>query len=510
MSRAARVEDGYAYCGTCYRRVFKPACCSQCGGTTRAREGSDEPICPKCRRNNRTCCRCGKPVNKAGRIVRGKAVCASCAHYFTAPKPCANCGRLSRRLSRAPDSGFNEPVCDHCRNQAFETCCMCRRYRKVERRDEADRPLCGDCGSVEPVRHLCPDCGIDVPGGGGSRCDECALRDRACRRAGLNRELLEQHWVRSLFDDFCAWDRLRAARGDIAVMIDRYATFFATIDQNCISPGEITQQRLFDLFSAEGLRRGFRVVSFLCTQLGLEWDADALGDMIEARRIREQAQLWPGQPWAMELQRYVDHLDHRESRALKRKTVRMYQSVAAALADSAGVRSLGDLTQAHVQRYLRRHPGQVANLSSFVGYLREEFGIEIELKKKPKDPLRTRERKLLQRVQSLATRLDVETDGRRARAMLVALLAGLYQVPIQDLLAMSSEDVSSQSWGFVIRLGDREIRVDGRVSELFGRWAPIPPRGGPSLVFQGRNGVQPLSYDAVRYHRESSVLETER
>lgn len=502
MTRATRVEDGHAYCGTCYRRVFKRVECSICGGATRARNDGRKPVCQACRRKDRSCSRCGKPIDKAGRIIRGMAVCASCAPYYAERKACANCGQLSRRLSRAPEQGFDEPVCDRCRNRDHETCSVCRRYRPVERRDAAQRPLCRECAADEPVRHACPVCGSHVPGGGSSPCAECALQDRVRRRVTLNVELLEQPWVRSLFEGFCAWEGLLKVAGNMTRRIDQYAVFFAEIDRSCGEPQGVNQKRLFDVFGAEGLRRGFLPVSFLSQRLAFEWDCAALENMIELRRIHEHQETWRDRPWATGLQRYMDELWASTSPPLKAKTVRMYQAAAASFVQIAGVETLCAITQAHLDRYLKRHPGQAANLSAFIRHLRQFWNADLELPKKAEVPLSKKDQALVMRVRSLTRSLECVSDGRTARALIAALLAALYQVPLKDVLALSSGDVAEEDGAFVLWPATRDVRIDGRLAELFRRWLPLPQLGG--LLFVGRNGLQPLSDHAVRYQLQVS------
>lgn len=497
MIKAARVENGHAYCRTCYSRVFKRVSCSACGGPTRAHAHDCKPVCPTCRRKDRRCSRCGKPVIKAGRIVAGRAVCASCSIYYAEPRPCANCGRLSRRLSKAPGQGFDKPVCDRCRTGGFKTCSVCRRYRKVHRYDERQRPVCSQCSAENPARHPCPDCGVAIPGTGSSRCEDCNTKDRIRRRIRLNVELLEQPWVRSLFEGFCGWQGLLKVAVNMAARIDRYAVFFATIDRNCAAPSEVTQRRLFDLFGAEGLRRGFLVVSFLCERVALEWDAKALEDMIEMGRIDRQAELWRDRGWYAGLRRYVDELQKSGPPRLRQSTIRMYQATAANFLEAARVETVGDIMQQHLERHLKRHAGQAANLSPFLRHLREVYEIDLALSKKPGTSIQSKDRALVQRVQSLTQRLHSATDGRDARALLATLLAELYQVPLKYVLAMSAEDVVVDSDVIVLWPDTREVRLDGRLAALFRRWLPIPE--GANLVFQGRNGVQPLSYHTVRY-----------
>jgi len=245
-------------------------------------------------------------------------------------------------------------------------------------------------------------------------------------------------------------------------------------------------------------------VSFLCDRLGLDWDASLLEDMIETRRIDQQALEWRGKLWAAGLQRYVDELDQRGPPQLRRKTVRMYQTAAGSLLEMAKVDSLGALNQAHLDRYLKRHPGQSANLSPFVRHLRERSGLALELKKKAGTPLPKKDRALVLRVRSLTIRLEAETDERRIRALLVTLLADLYQVPVKDILALSTSDVVKERGSIILWPGARDVRIKGRLAEWFSRFIHLPQGDGPDLLFAGRNGVQPLSYDAVRYHLQAS------
>lgn len=317
------------------------------------------------------------------------------------------------------------------------------------------------------------------------------MKDRVRRRVRLNVELLEQPWVRSLFEGFCAWEGLPKMAGNMTRRIDQYSVFFAEIDRSCSAPQEVNQKRLFEIFGGEGLRRGFLPVSFLSQRLAFEWDASALADMIEMRRIHGQQQTWRDRPWGIGLQRYMDELWACTSPPLKAKTVRMYQAAAASFVEAAGVETLSVITQAHLERYLKRHPGQAANLSAFVRHLRQSWEVNLELPKKAEVPLSKKDQALVRRVQSLTRSLESVSDGRTARALIAALLAALYQVPLKDVLALSAGDVTEEDGAFVLWPATRDVRIDGRLAELFRRWLPLPQPGG--LLFVGRNGLQPLS-----------------
>lgn len=312
----------------------------------------------------------------------------------------------------------------------------------------------------------------------------------------LNVELMEQPWVRSLFEGFCAWDGLPKQAGNMTARIDKYAVFFATIDRNCDGPSGVSQERLFALFGGEGLRRCFLPVSFLCERLALNWDVTVLDDLIEVGRINHMTEAWRSEPWFDELREFTDELDRRPN-PLKRKTIRTYVTAAGGLLAMAQVESLSAITQTQLNQFLRRHAGHAANLNAFVRHLRERFGVALELKKRPVAALPKKERAVVEKVKSLAERLETETDQRRARAFLAALLASLYQLPIKSVLALSVGDVVMGSEELVLWPETHRIRVEGRLAEFLRRWLlPLPASG---YLFVGRSGVQPLSYDTIRY-----------
>src|SRR5699024_3299759 len=183
MPKAVRVEDGYAYCRKCYQVTFEATRCGRCGGGMRAHYNDTDPVCRECKRTGRTCLRCGGTFRKAGRLVRGGAVCSSCAPHFRPATACSACGQPSKRVSRV--SWFDGPVCDSCRKPDHVTCAVCRRHRSCAGETAEGKPVCRDCLPGEEITHACPDCGEQTPGGGRAPCRGCAVTRRAWCRARL-------------------------------------------------------------------------------------------------------------------------------------------------------------------------------------------------------------------------------------------------------------------------------------------------------------------------------------
>lgn len=499
--KATRIWAGTAYCATCYRREFKQAACRTCGAIARFHVKDEARVCRPCDRRARTCLRCDRPVPEAGLMVGGKAVCPSCAPHLQEARTCPACGSSVRRLSRCEDAGFDEAVCDACRRTVQATCSRCRRHRPVVAWDEADRPLCQACAGATPASHECLDCGASVPGDGIGRCRSCEIAHRARRRTTLNIELLEQDWVRALFAAYCSSGLLPRHAGDIAALIDRYARFFAQLDRECTAPRQVTQERLLEIFGADGLRRAMKVVGFLATALQLDWSAAVQEDTVERARIEERLTRHREEAWAGLLCRYSDAL---HGRGVSQKTVRMYLAAAAGLLGSCGATAAGDVEQDHIDRYLKRKPGAAASLTPFVSFLAGQAGKPLRPGKLRRgDPVR-REKATIAKVRTLLQRLEGPVSPRERPPVLIEVIALLYAVPRKQVAALRKEEVRELAEGRLVLWPDGlKVVVEPVVARPL---AEQMAGAVGELVFPGRNGVQPVSVAGRRLVVPSAQL----
>src|SRR5947209_4370850 len=369
IAKATRIENGYAYCANCYKQVFPHKPCTRCGQSMRAHERDRCPVCSSCKRQNRTCARCLRPIAKAGMIVEGKAICRSCVSFYREPKECFACGKLSSRLSCSPSKGILDPVCDHCRTLDYRTCRVCRKHRKVNHLDENGKAICNKCSVPGSATRTCQACGKTVAGGGNARCPECSIADALSRRVRLNLELLEQPWVRDLFLRYCESSKLRASVGNMPGRIDKYAIFFREIDKSGTKHQDMSQSSLFKMFGAEVLRRQFLVVSFLVEELQIDWKDQVAEDLVERKRTESILSRWQDKPWFGRLQDYSEHLSRNDNQHVSAKTIRMYVNAAAGLLEHSGIGAVTELSQPHVDAFLTKVPGNAASLTRFLRFI---------------------------------------------------------------------------------------------------------------------------------------------
>lgn len=316
-----RNHAGRSYCDACYQREFPHMPCAACGEDCRAKRGTVVPYCRRCEAERRLCKGCGRPAPRAGMYHEGEVVCPSCVPKYKPKEPCPACGEPSSRLSRI--GGEGDAICDHCRNgHDHATCGTCGRYRR-QADQIAGKPICVEC--VEGITHICPDCVKDVPGGGESRCRECAARARGRAQVEACCETLHQTWVQDLFRRHCEADLLSAPRGDVVRRIEKAAAFFATMDSTMDSAAAVTSDSLLEAYGPEGLRRASKAVLFIIGSLHIAWPMDATEAFAEKGRIQSMLEAIIDRPWAGDIAAFVDFLRSPDrAKRLRLKSLRMY------------------------------------------------------------------------------------------------------------------------------------------------------------------------------------------
>ena len=449
----------------------------------------------------RTCLRCERPfAGKAGRIVGGRPACPACAPAFLDLVSCPACGRPTRRLGRMP--GREGMACEGCRRKATHaTCRACGRHRRIGQRDGDGRAVCMSCVGEAPPVHDCPGCGAATPGTGAAPCRVCSLRSRVERRIGLCTEMMSQPWARALFQEFCGWDGLTRMAGNMTRRIDAYAACFSVIDRHCASRDALGQDLLLRLFGAEGLRRHHVVVRFLVGRLALNWEPGRTEAFTEAGRAEALLAAADERPWGPVLRAYHDHLVR--DPALRPETIRLYLNAADGLLRQAGHADLAFLTQADVERYLRRKPGQRASLARFLAYAAVATGTRLTspARKRRVGP-KARDKALLRDVRALLDRLNRAGNVGEGRAVLAAAISKIYAVPLSAVLKLRAPDVAVDGAAVILWPGRLAVDLSPTLAEALLCWASWDG----SYLFPGRNGAQSLSRDAVRHYLHARPL----
>lgn len=492
-----RNHAGRSYCDACYKRGFEHMPCAACGETCVAKRGTVVPYCRRCETAQRLCKGCGRHVPRAGMIHEGEVVCPSCVPNYKTKEPCPACGEPSSRLSRV--GGEGEAICDRCRNeQDHVTCGICGRYRRKADTAPA-KPICVEC--VEGITHTCPDCQKDVPGGGKSRCRDCAARARGRAQVEACCETLHQTWVQDLFRRHCEADLLTAPRGDVVKRIEKAAAFFVKMDSTMASAAAVTSDSLLAAYGPEGLRRASKAALFVTNALAITWLPAATDDFAERQRIKAMLDEIGGRPWGSDIAAYASDLQSQaRARPLRLHTVRMYLRAAITLMERAQVDAVSDLEDENLRRFEARHRGHRASLSAF--YAWAQLTPSPGKSKQPAADAKALERALISKSAVLMNALASSTSPAQAMALTAALISTLYAKPLRSVLQLRARDISKHR-PVVIQLEGDEITLGENVGESLRQCTGAY---SDSFIFVSPRREGPISESTVSYHVKSIMM----
>lgn len=375
MDKAKRVEDGISYCSTCYARSFKRLVCGGCGMFKRILATKDNARCQACLANM-PCIRCrnvGRPIGK--RTAQGP-VCNGCYRYFVEPRPCEICKEPSRQLSLFRTADCEKMACSRCRRSAHRTCALCGKHRPCAPTAEG-RWQCRLCTNVGSV--VCESCSSPMAAGNGKRCKACYWAARCQHSAMQLVELLRSRRTRESFFAFATWLPTQASAQRSAMRLARHAEFFEMLD--CAGDQPWTGEFLLERFGAAALRRYELPVRWLQLRHDVKLPAEAKAREADRRRVRNAVAQAPRDSLARDLLEAFDTELRRRHQAgkLTERSIRLAFRPAVALL--AEVDPLGKCipTQAALERYLSTTPGQRAAVSTFLGFLKSNCGIELRL-----------------------------------------------------------------------------------------------------------------------------------
>jgi hypothetical protein len=213
-----------------------------------------------------------------------------------------------------------------------------------------------------------------MPAGYGNRCETCALKQRIVKITQLNCKKLSKQDVISLYQEFSEWLNQRVGLRQAVSSLSRYVKFFIEIESMAYE--SISYQKLILKFSAAGLRRWMIPVEFLLQKHNLSVIEHEKTEDSESRQISNLMNQLPiDSPLRPVIEGYHNYLLLRkESGQSKIRSVRLAIKPAIALLQFTGLKEMP--CQSDLEGYLRRKPGQRAALSGFVGFLRDQYGVE--------------------------------------------------------------------------------------------------------------------------------------
>lgn len=375
VSKFSRVESGRHYCSTCYARCFKKRPCPGCGTPSRLHISDPAAQCRKCLAA-RPCIRCHRTGRALGLMLPKGPVCNSCYVYFREPHRCSICSQLTRRYLRSgPDESV---VCLQCVGSDNKTCGVCRHHRSCTARSDGTW-ICRKCGS-EP-HTICQVCQAAVEPGRNGRCETCYWQGRCKQRGEQLTELFRLEPVRQAFSSYVRWATGHTDAKRLCLALARHADFFSTLDQH---PNAIWGEAfVLRVFGTGRLRKYELPMRWLQEQRALVLTPEAKQANAEIQTSRKLVQNLPnGSAASAVLQAFFDELYARvEAGKIKPRTMRMALRPAVSLLLATSPVGATMPHQVALNDMLRDAPGQRAAVSTFLGFLKAHYSVELVAQK---------------------------------------------------------------------------------------------------------------------------------
>ena len=486
MAKAWVIADGLRYCGACYRHRFQPVPCEGCGTLTRSLGGRIPARCKRCNTQGRQCLRCGRPVPVAALVMPDGVACPSCVRYFTPPKPCAVCGRMSRWVSKDVKAGFMEPTCEKCRRRGHRVCSGCHKHRPPAGVDPEGRVLCRTCLSRGDEPFLCPQCGNPGRPHSARRCEECYWKDSVDKKLQDSLPQLSRPWVRDAFQGFVGKLKARIGAHKAAVKLPYYLRYFVALDTAFDAPGHITAERLIAVFGRDGLSH-YTIPHGYLQQTGLIPADDDAAILMAAERMRWEKILAraDGQWYAALLRRFSQYQEATSRRYRDRgwrgaharfgpRTITNTLQAAAQFLHfltSQDAAAAQQIQQMHVDRFLVEHAGLRNNLRAFVRYLnrKERLFRPIQIVQVTEN-LRPHNILPRDRYTALLTAWLNPHDSAVKEA-LICLLMLLYAQSLTRIVRLRLSDITRGQDGiYRVAFSKTEIALDPRVGTIMERY----------------------------------------
>lgn len=456
MDSVRRIYKGARFCLSCYRREFKRAKCFKCGEVARVYVRDPEAFCKTCeRKKGYPCYRCGKQDYEIGLQTEYGPVCKSCAVYFREPKVCAWCNTPSQRISKYLKYGIKERICQTCASRELKgTCQRCHRSRFLIETSDGDKicKTCADKGNV-----ICPQCGDVYPAGfGNTRCPDCYFKDLLFRKVEINVKGFSSDEIPKLFREYGGWLLKTYGSNKASVVVNRHYKFFQNLD--VIWQEVPPYDTLLAHYNPEGLRHYRTPMRFLTETGYIQVDTDVKE---RASLLLQIGRMMGSFSASKKINSVLNQYHARlillaQKDDLSLRSVKSYLKAAIGLLERVGS---WPVEQSHVDAYLSKVPGQRASLAKFVGYLREDCGMEglaippvsKLLKNRSRSGTPEAEKKLLALISGKKSKVSYED-----RNVLVAALHYYHGLLPSQVRKYSDLVLKEKNGGFCVCIGGGE------------------------------------------------------
>jgi integrase len=345
--------------------------------------------------------------------------------------------------------------------------------------------------------------------------------------------MLEHDWVRNAFSGFIYALSLRIDSKTAAIRLERHFLFFARLDAYFEKHTAATAQGMIGVFGLDGIRRHAAAYAFLVKSELIP--RQSANDIKKEAAIEDQSKILKAceNRWYRDLlgnflkhmntvgQRYADRGWNGDHQRFGPRTILMALKSASKFLESIDpeiVRSVSQIEQIHLDRFLIDHKGYRDSVRAFVRFLNKtqklfrKLKIESVVRNIPPHIFLDRAK------YSDLLKGWISTSDDSVKESIIGLLMLLYAQRAKQLVRLRLSDISHGHDGmYRVVFGRTEIQLDRRIGDLFDRYLParkalavMEDSWENGYLFTGRSVGDHLTEAAVSYYLKKHSVTAEQ
>jgi hypothetical protein len=334
---------------------------------------------------------------------------------------------------------------------------------------------------------------------------QCGLVRSLHRKYGAMANLLQSQSGKKLIAGFTEW---AIQNGRVTLALKRLSAVTAAItkiESKMPETGRIDHKAIERALTPEDLRCAGVFGAFLVYRGLSVLSNEERGEISACLGVDKLLEDIRGRPWEKDVRTYYEGL---KSGSTRTRTRIGYIRSAINFLDLSAVKSVADLNQGHLDRYLKTNPGYRASLFPWVSFLNVFRGRSLSMPRKAKSREMT-VNVMVDRVTDLKAALRNATSLAERRAILATLIAALYGVPLEQVLLTDQRNVEIIGKNVRIRLQGEWFELAPAVANIVLKIAGETGARTSEKIFPGRGALDGMSTTAARYHVKSALARME-
>ncbi|WP_343618402.1 hypothetical protein [Ralstonia sp.] len=284
---------------------------------------------------------------------------------------------------------------------------------------------------------------------------------RLLRESELAVHALSHPWVKDLYLRFAMWlHQRRPASPSLLSTFMSHHSFFERIDAQFVELGDFTAVETLSVFRPSELRKHLLVMHFLDETLGLTLTEQDKAEAADRARVAAKIADCSRHPWGPTIKDYASML---EQSGVAMRTRRMYISAAEAFCNSVAFSHDAPWTEQDAQRFLKKKPGNRANLTRFFSFCRQAYGWNVAV---PPSKIASELPRTVSQLKKLLREIKAKGVASASTETLAKVIAKSFGFHVGTIQSLSPERLRETAGTLFLEVDGQAIDVPEQLEEI--------------------------------------------